>query len=44
MQQKIDKQSQDLYFEKQQEQIDAVKEASDNQIEKLDMQIELAQE
>ena len=44
MRQKIDKQSQDQYFEKQQEQIDAVKEASDNQIEKLDMQIELAQE
>ena len=42
MQQKIDQQAQDQYFEKQQEQIDAVREASDAQIERLDHQIELA--
>lgn len=44
LQQKIDKQAQDQYFTKQQEQIDAVKEASDLQIERLDHQIELQQE
>ena len=44
LQDKIDQQARDQYFEKQQEQIDAVKEASDLQLEKLDTQIELAQE
>ena len=44
LQEKVDQQAQDQYFEKQQEQIDAIQEASDNQIERLDHQIELQQE
>ena len=44
LQKQIEEQSRDQYFEKQQEQIDAVKEASDLQIERLDRQIELMNE
>ena len=44
LQQKIDQQARDQYFEQQQQQIEAVQEASDLQIERLDKQIELEQE
>ena len=44
LQKQIEEQSRDQYFEKQQEQIDAVREASDLQIERLDRQIELMNE
>ena len=44
LQKEIDSKQQNEYFNKQQEQIDAVKEASENQIERLDAQIELMNE
>jgi len=44
LQQQINAQLQDKYFEEQQAQIDAVKEASDKQLEKMQKQIELATE
>lgn len=40
----IDSRLQDEYFDKQQEQIDAIQEASDNQLEKLQEQIDLMTE
>ena len=40
----IDSSSKDLYFEKQQEQIDAIQDASDIQIKKMEEQIELMEE
>ena len=44
LQSEIDNDTRDQYFEKQQEQIDAIQEAADNQIEKLEEQIELLNE
>jgi len=44
LQDQIDTQMQDEYFNKQQEQIDAIKEASDKQIEALESQIDIMTE
>ena len=44
LQKQIDSQLQDRYFEQQQSQIDAIKEASDNELEKLQQQIDIATE
>ena len=44
LQEEIQEKSQDLYFDTQQEQIDAVREASDLQLEKLQTQIDLMTE
>lgn len=40
----IESSQRDLYFEKQQEQIDSIKEASDKEIERMDLQIDLMKE
>ena len=44
LQQQIDSKQQDAYFDKQQQQIDVMQEASNKQIERLDAQIELMTE
>ena len=44
MQEQVDSRLKDDYFNKMQEQIDAIQEASDKQIEKLEKQIDLAKE
>lgn len=44
LQQEIDSKSQDAYFDAQQKQIDAVKKASDLEIERLDKQISIMEE
>ena len=44
LQKQIEAQMQDRYFSEQQSQIDAIKEASDAQLEKLQQQIDIAQE
>ena len=44
LQAEINDATKDLYFQKQQEQIDAIQEASDLQIEKLEQQIDLQQQ
>ena len=44
LQAEIDTATKDLYFDKQQQQIDTIQEASDAQIEKMEKQIEIAQE
>ena len=44
LQKEIEDSSREMYFDKQQEQIDAIQEASDNQLEKLQEQIDIANE
>ena len=44
LQAEIDSSTKDLYFDKQQEQIDTIQKASDAQLERLDAQIDLMTE